>query len=323
MKNIVLFLFTISPLWICAQLVPSPEENIDFITTFGSSIDPTYGDDDGFQTFFFIVPENISSPVYFEVFDPNCGGRHDLAIDEFNTSTAFEIYGGPGAFSDSTSQGFDKPEYISGNLLYSEVYDFNGPDNQWVSFGPINPAEGEYVKNLSGYVFKWVILGKTGNDGNTYRLRMSMDKNNYRPVPGGNAFTYKYTFRLKRQRGSVAHIYPLIGDNVISLTQHNFDFDDEGKIRLFSVDKNGIILKKSGEGEWANQKIDVTNNENGKSMNIQLIKSGNRINDLTIYILNQYNQAVPLYAIPIGGIPRFKPKFEVKKTYQRNKIYMN
>jgi len=305
-----------------AQTVPSPEENIDFITTFGAEIDGTYGDDDGFQTFFFIVPENISSPIYFHLFDPDCGGRHDLAIDGFNTSTAFELYGGYGAYSDTSAQGFSKPAMVSGNLLYSKVFEAGYGDDRWVKVGPFNPAEGEYIKALGGYVFKWIILGRTGNDGNVYRMRLSLNKQTDSPVPGANAFTFKYTFRLKSNKGSVAHIYPLIGDNVIALKQHNFDFDNEGKIRLFSVDKNGIMLKRSGEGNWVDQSIDISPNENGKSMNIQFLKSGSRINDMTIFILNQYNKAVPLYAIPIGGIPRFKPKYEIQKTYQRNKIYM-
>ncbi|MES2628978.1 MAG: hypothetical protein V4616_08415, partial [Bacteroidota bacterium] len=102
------------------------------------------------------------------------------------------------------------------------------------------------------------------------------------------------------------HLYPLIDETAVSLRQYNFDFDNEGAIKIYSVSKNGIPVALSGDGTWATSVHTVTQNEKGKSMNLQIIKSQSRINDMTFYILNQYDEAVPFFAIPIGGLPKFK-----------------
>lgn len=307
-----------------SQPVPSASENIDFIATFGKEAEITWGDDDFVQTFFFLIPKSNKQPIYIRLFDPNIGGKHDqlnTTDPNFNTTTRFTVYGGKGAFSAPDAQSpWPRGNFRSGVQLFSATFNSDNTfDDKWFSFGPLNPAEGEYVKEFDGYLFKVISESYEGNDGNLYRYFLSQSKTANVPVEGSNAFTYKYTFRLKNGKAETAHLYPLIDESAISIRQYNFDFDDEGIIKIFSVSKNGIPVSISADGNWATSEHKVTANEKGKSMNLQIIKNQSRINDMTFYILNQYDQAVPFFAVPIGGLPKFKFSLGVNYDYINKK----
>lgn len=307
-----------------AQPVPSASENIDFISTFGKEAEITWGDDDFVQTFFFLIPKNNKLPVYIRLFDPNVGGKHDqlnTLEPTFNTTTKFTVYGGKGSYSVADARSpWPRGNFRSGVQLFSASFNAdNAFDDKWFTFGPLNPAEGEYVKEFDGYVFKIIAESYEGNDGNLYRYFLSQSKTANVPVEGSNAFTYKYTFRLKSGKAETAHLYPLIDESAISVRQYNFDFDNEGAIKIYSVSKNGIPVTLSNDGEWATSEHKVTEAEKGKSMNLQIIKSQSRINDMTFYILNQYDQAVPFFAVPIGGVPKFKFSMGVNYDYINKK----
>lgn len=318
----VLLLLVSGSAW--AQPVPSASENIDYICTFGRDAEVTWGDDDFVQTFFFLVPKNNRQPLYIRVFDPNCGGKHDQlnpVLNAFNTVTRFTVYGGKGCYTnDDARKPYPRGNFRSGVQLFSATFNQeNTFDDKWFSFGPLNPAEGEYVKAFDGYVFKVIAESFEGNDGNLYRYYLSTSKIDNQPVEGSNAFTYKYTFRLKNGKSETAHLYPLIDDECISIRQYNFDFDDEGVIKIYSVSKNGIPVSLSADGTWATSEHKVTPQEKGKSMNLQIIKNQSRINDMTFYMFNQYDQAVPFFAVPIGGIPKFKFSIGVNYDYINKK----
>ncbi len=304
-----------------AQTIPNSGENIDYLSTFGSDAEGQWGDNDHIQIVFFLIPRDYQKPVYIRVFDPDCGGQHDLLTEApWDTRTNFSIYGGAQAHSEKDAQRHEPgPNYRSGNLLLSLEFSSTTGDDEWYTLGPFNPAEGEFSRELGGYIFKVIVNGVSGNDGNAYKLSLSTSKDANIPVPGGNAFTYNYTFRLKVAKDAVAHIYPFIDDKVVSFKQYNFDFDNEGEIKLYSVTKNGHILAMSGENELSFSEHQVDPKERGKSMDIQITKSENRVNDMTFYILNQYNEAIPFFAIPIGGVPKYSFNIDVKYDYVNQK----
>ncbi|TXC77040.1 hypothetical protein [Luteibaculum oceani] len=306
------------------QVMPASGENIDFLSTFGAQADPQWGDDDHIQIVFFLIPKTYKRPIYLRIFDPECGGQHDLLTEvPWNTKTNFSVYGGAKAYSEKDAQQYNPgPNYRSGNLIISVDFSDKPYDNEWYTLGPFNPAEGEYNKALDGFIFKVIVEGTEGNDGNVYRLALSTVPKNNIPIPGGNAFTYNYTFRLKNSRTQVAHLYPYIDNSVISIKQFNFDFDSEGEIKLYSVAKNGHVLVSSGDKELSTSEHKVDEIERGKSMDIQIAKNQDRVNDMTFYILNQYNQAIPFFAIPIGGIPKYNFNIDIKYDYiNKNKSY--
>ena len=66
--------------------------------------------------------------------------------------------------------------YKSGNLLASKSFGAsNRYDNNWYTFGPFNPLEGEYVEKFDGRIFKIIAQGESGDDGNLYTYFLSTD----------------------------------------------------------------------------------------------------------------------------------------------------
>ena len=82
---------------------------------------------------------------------------------------------------------------------------------------------------------------------------------------------------------------------------------------MISVRKKGENLKSSGDGDWAVTELKVEKEELNTSLDVQLIKQNNIINNnVVVYITNQYGEAMPFFTIPIGGIPKYKFKIGVK-----------
>jgi len=302
---------------ISAQPAPAEEENIPSLVTFGGQADRSWGDDDFCQIFFFRIPTTQKDPVYIRVFDPDTGGELDEGKGDFNTKVRFSVYGGKGCYSDADAQNVE-PEgnYKSGNLLASKSFaESNRYDNNWYTFGPFNPLEGEYVEKFDGQVFKIIAQGEAGDDGNLYSYFLStMSKENHE-VDGGNLFTYEYTFRLSNNQNNVSQIYPYIDDRTISVRISNFDWDDDGFIRIVSVAKNGELCPVSGEDNWVHKEFKIVEEEKDTSMEIQFIKNRNQKinnNNVVLTVQNQYGEMMPFFVIPIGGIPVYNAKIRMR-----------
>jgi hypothetical protein len=300
-----------------AQAVPNPGENIEYLITFGPRADPAWGDDDFTQTFFFLVPQGQRQPVYLRVFDPDCGGALDSQKGGFDTRTSFSIYGGPGAHSGAGARDPRpalKPTPVTGRLLAEKTFG-NEPqyDGKYYTFGPLNPLEGELVDEFKGYVFKVIAKGVSGNDGNVYRYFLSTSAVVNSPVPGGNAFTYEYCFRLPPAlRQTTVHLYPFVNDRVVSIKQSNYDIDGEAKLHVFSVAKNGQPAVASGDKEWSSSVIPITDKERGLSLDFRLTSTTKTPNDMVFYVTDQYDSALPFFAVPIGGPPRYRYDIDMK-----------
>ncbi len=318
-KYILLFSVFLSGIFLksFSQPVPAHDENIPYLVTFGPDACTSWGDDDFSQTFFFLIPESHTDPVYIKVFDPDTGGSVDEINGYWNTKTNFSVYGGEGAHSDPDAREVDpKGNYRSGNLLASRTFG-NEPewDNKWYTFGPFNPTEGELQEQFGGYVFKIIAEGLEGNDGNLYRYFLSTSPNQNIPIEGANAFAYEYTFRLWDDPKQISHIYPYIDEHTISVRISNFDWDNDGIIRLVSVARQGQLIKVSGDNEWAEDEFTIFPEERNTSLDLQFHKQESpviRNNNVVINIRNQYDQTLPFYVIPIGGVPQYKYSIGVR-----------
>lgn len=301
-----------------AQPVPANDENIPFLVTFSKEAGSKWGDDDYCQTFFFSIPKDFKAPVFIRVFDPEVGGKHDEINGTFDSNTKYSIYGGNGCITVEDARNVDPiGNFKSGNLLASKVFDGKSTyDNNWYTFGPFNPSEGEFSAQYGGYIFKVICEGIKGDDGNLYRYYLSTASDKNIAVEGGNAFTFEYTFRLHSDGGQVSHIYPFIDEKVISIIQYNFDWDNDGYIKLISAINPGEFLKTSIENKWAESKYEIKSGERGKSIDIQFKKSGKSSgvnnNNVVFYIRNQYGQQLPFFTIPIGGVPKPRGQINVK-----------
>lgn len=298
-----------------AQMVPGQFEQIDFLITFGKSCPTSWGDDDNSQTFFFIVPKSFDHPVYLRVFDPDTGGQHDQINGEFDTKMKYEVYGGEGAYSNPEARAIDPTgNYKSGTLIGAKTFGQSAEyDNQWYSFGPFNPLEGEFIEELDGHVLKVIVEGVRGNDGNLYKYFLSSKHDGNQDVEGANAFTYEYSFRLPEKARQIVHLYPFIDRDVVSIKQHNFDLDNEAQVMLYSVSKNRHQGEISGNDTWTQSKHVIDAEEKNSTLDIQILKTKPSSNDVVAYITNQYDEAVPFFSNPIGGPPKYKYKVNVKK----------
>ncbi len=301
--TLIIFLLVISEC--LAQPVPADEENIPFLVTFGNEAKTSYGDNDFKQVFYFSIPKDYRKPFYIRIYDPDINGDNDEIIGEENTKTRFSVYGGTGCISKRTEVGGK-----SGNLLASKMFDNRSTYNdKWYSFGPFNPSQGEDAPIYYGNVFKIIAEGLEGNDGNLYRYFLSTSPTKNIPIDGGNAFTFFYTFRLHADPNQVSHIYPYVDDRVISIRQTNFDWDNDGSIKLYSVATLAKSLSVSGDNKKVTSEYFIKKAEKGTSLDIQFQKRKENSldnNNVVFYIRNNYGESMPFYTVPIGGVPKFK-----------------
>lgn len=313
----ITILFSFFAQYVSAQAVPSGDENIPFLINFGKNAKSSWGDDDNLMIMYFVVPKKHTKPFYIRVFDPNVGGKHDEIKGEENTSTKFTVYGGKGCVSSEQSRK-ENPEgdYKEGTLLSSKSFGTEDTyDDKWYTFGPFDPTTGEDMPEYGGYVFKIVAQGVSGDDGNLFRYYLSVERNANTNVEGGNAFTFEYSFRLHDDVNQTSHIYPFIENSVTSVKQANFDWDSDGKIRLVSKTKKGLVLTSSGDNHWSRSTYDIDEAEKNSSQDIQFIKDKNKKianNNVVFNLTNQYGKYMPFYSAPIGGIPKYGYKIGVK-----------
>lgn len=305
----LLFISTI----VKAQPVPGVDENIPNLVTFGANAETYWGDDSFCQIIFFAIPKTYAEPIYIRVFDPDIGQDNDEIQGTWNTSTRFSVYGGKGSCSNQDARDVKLDgEYDSGAELDSKIF---GNDVQynlnWYTFGPFNPTEGEYLPADGGYVFKVIIEGVSGDDGNMYQLFLSSESETNHEVEGAFAYYFKYKFRMYDDVEQVSHIYPYINDtSTVYIKQSNFDWDQDGLILVRSVARPGTPMKISSDDNWAHSNFKIKEKEYHSSLDIRLIKNKkNKVinNNVVIRLENQDGEGLKLYSVPIGGVPKYIP----------------
>lgn len=303
---VLLFLINIDKTF--SQPVPNEVENIPHLALFGKNADGSWGDCYHSQKFFFLIPKEIKKPIYIRVFDPECGGSIDLLNGKWDTQTEFSVYGGKDCFTEPDAREPEpKGKYKSGTLLASRTFgedpEYSG---KWYTFGPFDPVQGEFFPQYNGYVFKIISEGISGDDGNLYNYFLSTEPDKNKPVEGSNIFTYAFIFRLWDDPNQVSHIYPYVDEKTTMVEQWNWDWDDDGTIVFVSVSRVGEFVKASGNAEWKHSSLTISDEERRHSLDIQMHKRKDppvKNNTVTMYIKAQYNQAMPYFTIPIGGVP--------------------
>ena len=302
-----------------AQEVPGPDENVPFLMTFGKEGGVTsWGDDDFSQTFFFALPKDYKEPFYIRVYDPEIGGKTDELNNFWNTRMMYSIYGGKGCYTHPEANGINpKGNYKSGTLLATRTFGMdNKLDERWFTFGPFNPADGEYYPKFQSNIFKIICDGISGDDGNLYRYAISRRPDANVPVDGANAFTYEYTFRMWNNNDTsfVSHIYPFIDSGCIFIQTRNFDWDNDGDFMVVSVVRKGHDLPLSGDDVWSESKMSIQDEEIGKSLDFRFYKKRGDLvknNNVVVSVQNQYGENLPFFSAPIGGVPVYKPRIKV------------
>lgn len=300
-----------------SQNAPAIDENIPYLVTFGGNAVTSYGDDDFLQIFFCFIPASQIKPFYIRVYDPDTGGDIDEQVgDKFNSAINFSVYAGKCWSNIASTNTVNKDNFKSGYLLSSKSFGVDPKYNKkWYSFGPFNPSEGENAQILGGRVFKIIAQGVSGDDGNLYRYFLSSSSVENIPLEGGNFFTYKYHLRLSDDQKHVSQIYPYVDDKTISIEISNFDWDNDGTIRIFSNSKNGNLCEVSKQNNWIAKKFPIVAKEKNSTIEIQFIKNQTQKvinNNVVVTVKNQYGTSLPFFVVPIGGVPVYSPKIKMK-----------
>lgn len=307
------------------QAVPAAVENIPYLMTFGPECEKSWGDDDFSQTFFFKVPPSYTRPFYIRVYDPDIGGDVDEVNGFWNTRMSYTIYGGLECISTDDAKGTQPTgSYRSGVLLAEREFGLNNRyDDEWYTFGPFNPSEGELIEEFGGYIFKIIAEGVSGDDGNLYRYFLSEESDRNSPIQDGNAFTYEYSFRMWNNLDNISHIYPYVDSTCIWVQTTNFDWDDDGIIRVVSNVRRGEDQEVSNESDWATDRLSLNSEELNTSLDFRFIKKPMddtnttyppvRNNNVVISVQNQYEETLPFFVVPIGGVPVFDTSTSVRK----------
>ena len=315
---VIICIFFIICINLIAQPYPGEEENIDFLTTFSKDISHTDNENHHIQIFFVSVPKNYEGDIYFELFDPDIQGKHDcLNGNSFNSKTKFAIYGGKGAYTNKDARKVIPGGYYkSGKHLSSSIFGVSQIyDDQWFSFGSFKAKQGEFVESLNAYIFKIVIEGLEGDDGNMYRFYISSSYFEFQPIEGVNCFAYRKSFTLNDEVNSLAHVFPYINSNITSIKQNNFNYNLDGHIRLTTKTKKSHSMECSGDENWKSSIHEITQKEQNAFIDILFISTGNAPNYLMFYVTDQNNNPVPLYSLPTGGIPIYDFKVNIIKKY--------
>ena len=318
-KNIILFsLLLLYSNSFFGQLTPSLKENIDYLATYSREADKSWGDDDHIQILFIAIPKDYAKEIYISLFDPDIGGKHDQLVGYgYNSKTKFSLYGGEGCYTNADARKINpEGDFKKGTQLSSKIFGRSVMyDDQWFSFGPINPKRGEFILSLNAYILKLVVEGLDGDDGNMYRYYLSSSSYEYIPIEGVDCFSYEITCRFKQEKNSLAHFFPFIDYKTSLIKINNFDGDNQGKFQLTTSIKKSHKIELSGDNNWKVSKHEFNASEKDKYIDIQYISDGSSANDITIYLLDQSDQAIPFHCFPVDGIPKYLYKIDIQHNY--------
>ena len=216
---------TLSPAFV---VYPGPSPLPHFITTFGRDAPASKGDRDHVQIIFFEVPDTAPDNLYIRIFDADTGGMYDEPDDPlaptFNTVLTMTLRGGAQAFTHPDARAHEPgPAGIrSGVPITQRVIGVDGTlDDTWLTL-PVSREQGEIVG--ASRVFKLVVKGGDGDDGNWYQVALSALADDNMPVDRARIFAYSWCVGLADPYDDIS-LYIYVPFDADTVTQFNFDFD--------------------------------------------------------------------------------------------------
>jgi hypothetical protein len=282
------------------QYFPDPAWDMPLPMVFGEDIPATLGDPDHFMDIYFVVPENYEQKVYFRVYDPGSEGEHDIVKDD-KSFFQYTVLGGDGCFTTN--------DHFSGTIIARRSFGSSGEyDMVQETIGGCDVNQGEYVSWLKGYLFKVVVEGLRGYNGNGFRAEVSGREDYPVPIEGARVFSDEITFNLDDIPEEVAHIYPLVTEGTKKIILSTYDMEKEGSIKVVSPGSKIRELKVSGDDEWVKNEIVIREEEKGLLLDIQIRNSKKpkiKDNIITIRLVDQDGR--PMVTEP-WSISRYDPR---------------
>ena len=256
------------------------------LVTFGPQATPAKGDDDFVETVQLRVPRDIQGPLHVRILDPDVGGMMDEPNGPWNTHTRFALFGGGGAKLADASFA-ESPEL----------------DGRWHTLARISPDQGE----LEGddFVFRLVVTGLEGDDGNLYELAISRSPDTNSPVPGAVWLNERPTLSVPPGQDRHAEARFQIPPGTRSLSIRVFDLD-RARIWLERPFAEPRALTDSGDGQWSEERIPLDPASEPLAAAI-LIQGGRKLlNDLVLAAADQDGRPLAI-ELPVRLEPRSVP----------------
>ncbi|QTA90208.1 PKD domain-containing protein [Desulfonema magnum] len=270
------------------------QENI-LLITYGADSRTIEGDNDHQQEIIIRIPETVKDNLYVRIFDPDVGGVLDDKFGfhkGFDTKTRFTLYGA----------GQIKSEIFAADKT---------KDNSWHTFARFSPKEGDLKDGH--YFFKLRIEGLEGDDGNVFDVAVSEFPDKNRKPGGAEIINYEPTIRLPKE-GVSAEMRFFVPEDASELTVRGFDMA-EAKVRVTTPFRSGLRVRASGQDEWADSKIELTEIENQRMFGLTFTGGREIPNDATFTISTQNGENLPVQ-LPIP-VPQknHRPVPHIRVTY--------
>ncbi len=293
-----------------AALIPAAAAAQDatqpLLVTYGKLAAPRQGDNDHAQVIYLSVPATASGKLYVRVFDPDTGGAFDQVEGHANTRMRYAVFGGPGAYVPPPAdfKTISDAERTAGDLLADVAYRVDrNTDGKWVTIAEVDPAQGDRVDDR--IVFRLLVEGTHGDDGNVYDVTLSSDTNDNVAPEGLSIFSYTTSARMPR-RGVITELRFMVPDDAEAITVGNFD---AAAGEAFLTTKFvSYPLEASGQGDWAVTTVPIRPNDRGKMAAVTLSGGHEYPNDATFYVTTQAGELIPFDLPPrifdLNGRPR-------------------
>jgi len=282
---------------------------------------PGQGDDDQVQVMFLEVPEETSGPLYVRLFDPDCGGAHDVQNGKaWDTPFTFTVYGGPGAYTNPDARSVHPTNGVySGNQLAFVRSTDVTTDGQWYSLGPLTVADGESVNGKR--LFKLSVVGGPEPpfpagvhfaDLNTYSAVLSTSDTRNVPPEGSRLLAFSWTFLIPRDAyDAPPRLYPYVSPGTQMLIQHNWDYDrstENAGMSMITPQRTIQVAYDSisGDNEERSSAHDVRDAERNTTWAIRcwaetIQDMGDNL--VTFWASDQDGGALPIFARSTTGSP--------------------
>lgn len=296
-----------------------------FLVTFGKECSTHWGDDDFNQIFFISVPEG-SKDFYIWLFDPDCGGKIDEINKKWNTQTLFELFGGKGAYTHADAKSPNPTSGLnSGQSLKKEIYAKSSKtDNKWVKWGPFKSYQGEKVgKNR---IFKLVVKGISGDDGNLFQFDVSSSKSVRSKIENSRMFTYEVCFRYPHEAKTRLSINFVPDKPFKGISFYNFDGDSAGGVKLNTPVRRNLPLNISKNDVWTSKTYTSEPGEDSGIWSVNMDKPIAGNNDAVVYAKTLSEKPVSInlplsYVIAKSSIVYYESTKKNQKKDKSSKCY--
>jgi hypothetical protein len=289
-----------------------------YLSTFGPGPGSAgQGDDDRVQVIFFEVPVSYAGPLYIRIFDADTGTNIDEQVPPvWDGSIRYTLLGGAGAYTTPNARSAHPgPAGINSGVQLAQTVIGNDPayDANWNPVFGFQATDGELVG--SSWVYKLVVEGIAGDDGNWYNVVLSTVDNANTPPSGSRVFAYSWTFPLPSAVAQRPPLYPYVPAGTTNFEQHNWDLDyggaaDADAMTLYTPVQQHYVLGADASGnstvfpnDAASSSYPTVDGERGATWTVSMVfSSPGGGNDLTFWAVGD-GVDLAIFTLPMLSPP--------------------